>query len=112
MQCYNMPDYLKGTHCYKTSSRRCVLYVMQKRDLPTTGWANSHKGVSGFNIFLKIIFSLSTLKRRPWRLTVQKFMTEKLTQMFKFYYQNQGLIILTLPAAENEGHLREFIFHK
>lgn len=43
---------------------------------------------------------------------MQKFMTEKLIKIFKFYYQNQGLIILTLPAAENEGHLREFIFHK
>lgn len=39
-------------------------------------------------------------------------MTEKLIKNFKFYYQNQGLIILTLPAAENEGHLRELIFHK
>lgn len=67
IQCFNMPDYLKCTHCYKTSSHRCVLYVMQKRDLPTTGWANSHEGVSSFNIFLKIIFSLSILKRRPWR---------------------------------------------
>lgn len=42
---------------------------------------------------------------------MQKFMTEKLTQILKFYYQNQGLIILTLPAAENERHLRELIFH-
>lgn len=89
----------------------CVLeflHLCSKGMIPfSTGWAKRHVVVWCFNIFENIL-SLYILKRRPWRLIMQKFTTEQWTQIVKVkvhpFLPNEHIV------AEYGCHLRDLIY--